>query len=99
MVFNYNVNTVQMASEYHDETKGNREEGRTWSQHFWSFAYGGLVYILYRYYGTALWVLESIFLTLWRVLETKKCSYCLALGAGEGLCQEGEKVWVCKACR
>ena len=40
--------------------------------------------------GSWVWVLG---------LQPKRCSYCLALGAGEGVCQMGKKVWVCKTCR
>ena len=38
MVYNYNVETMKMASDYHEETKENTEEGGTWSQHFWSLS-------------------------------------------------------------
>ena len=111
MVYNYNVETMKMASDYHEETKKNMEEGRTWSQHFWSLALGGFVATLFRYFGTVLRLLKSYFLLVlkswvWVLglvlglgLQPKRCSYCLSLGAGEGVCHKGGKVWVCKTCR
>ena len=105
MVYNYNVETMKMASDYHEETKENMEEGRTWSQHFWSLALGGFAATLFRYFWTVVRLLKCYLLLVLRSwvwalgLQTKRCSYCLSFGAGEGVCHEGERVWVCRICR
>ena len=105
MMYNYNVETMTMASKYHEETKENMEEGRTWSQHFWSLALGGLAATLFRYFWTVVRLLKCYLVLVLRSwvwalgLQPKRCSYCLAQGAKEGVGVEGEQVWLCQTCR
>ena len=100
ILYNFNVETVKVVSDYHEETNGS-DEVLTISSCFWAGVLGGVASVLYIYCGNFLWLPVSILLAVWRMLglEPRRCSYCLVLGAGEGVCQEGEQVWVCKTCR
>ena len=96
ILYDFNMETVKMVSDYYEETKES-EEVLTISSCFWVF--GGVASVLYIYWTSTSTV--SILLAVLRILglEPRRCSYCLGAGAGEGVCQKGEQVWVCKTCR
>ena len=101
VLYNYNVETMEMAVE--DYRSRESEEGWTWSQVFWALVAGVVVSILYINLGKILWYPVSSFLAVCRVLGlhlgAKRCSYCQAQGAKEGVGEEGEQVWLCHTCR
>ena len=103
MIFLYNYHeedgiiwNVKKVPESNSETRDSNE-GWSWTQVFWSLVGGGLTPVLYNNLGTFVLALKSSLVAVWRMLglEPRGCSYCLAQGAGEGVGQQGEHVWLC----
>ena len=91
---------VKKIPESDSETK-NGNEGWSWTQVLWCLVGGFLTPVLYNNLGKFVLALKSSLLAVWRKLglEPRMCSYCLAQGAGEGVGQQGEHVWLCPTCR